>query len=194
MINILWFLLIITGFIVAAYNGKISLLTTAIFQAVEDSVTLVYKLLGPMSLWLGLMNIAQKSKLSESIAKILKPLIRRIFPEIPEGDPAAGAIIMNLTANLLGLGNSASPLGIKAMQELDRLNNHSKNASPAMCTLLAINTSSITIIPSVIISLRAANGSSYPAVIIISTLFATTISTITALILDRFFRLFKNKI
>ena len=188
MINVLWFILIIAAFIVAACNGKVDLLTTAIFQAVEDSVNIVLKLIGPMSFWLGLMNVAQKSRLNEYIAEILKPIIKRLFPEIPEGDPASFAIIMNLTANILGLGNSATSLGIKAMQELDRLNNHSDKASPAMCTLLAINTSSITIIPSVIISLRAANGSSYPAAIIISTLFATGISTITALIFDRFFR------
>ncbi len=190
MINILWFLLIIIGFIVAAINGNMDQISPAIFQAVTDSVDLMIKLLGPMALWLGLMNIAKESNLTELIAKLLRPLIKLIFPDIPRNHPAVAAIILNLTANILGLGNSATPLGIKAMNELQKLNNDSDKASNAMCTLLALNTSSITIIPAMIISLRAANGSNYPAIIITSTIFATTISTITALILDKFFRIF----
>jgi len=190
MINILWFLLIIIGFIFAALNGNMDQISPAIFQAVTDSVDLMIKLLGPMALWLGLMNIAQKSNLTEIIGKLLRPFIKFIFPDIPKDHPAAAAIVLNLTANFLGLGNSATPLGIKAMNELQKLNNDSDKASTAMCTLLALNTSSITIIPAMIISLRAANGSNYPAIIITSTIFATTISTITALILDKFFRIF----
>lgn len=190
MINILWFLLIIIGFIVAALNGRMDQISPAIFQAVTDSVDLMIKLLGPIALWLGLMNIAKESKLTELISKLLRPIIKFIFPEIPRDHPAAAAIILNLTANILGLGNSATPLGIKAMHELQKINNNSTKASKAMCTLLALNTSSITIIPAMIISLRAANGSNYPAIIITSTIFATTVSTITALILDKFFRAF----
>lgn len=192
MINILWFLLILSGFIIAAINGNIDQITPAIFQAVKDSVDLVINLLGPMALWLGIMNIAKKSNFTELIAKFLKPIIKYIFPDIPEDHPAAGAIILNLTANILGLGNSATPLGIKSMEELQKLNNFSNKASPAMCTLLALNTSSITIIPAMIISLRAANSSHYPTIIISSTLFATTVSTVTVLILDKFFRTFNT--
>ncbi len=192
MINILWFLLIIIGFIVAAFNGRMDQMSPAIFQAVTDSVDLMIKLLGPMALWLGLMNIAKESKLTDLIARLLRPFIRFIFPDIPKDHPAAAAIILNLTANLLGLGNSATPLGIEAMHELQKINNNSTKASKAMCTLLALNTSSITIIPAMIISLRVANSSNYPAIIITSTIFATAVSTITALILDKFFRVFYN--
>ena len=112
-----------------------------------------------------------------------------IFPDIPTEDPASGAIVMNLTANILGLGNSATPLGIKAMKELQRLNNYSNRASFAMCTLLAINTAGLTLIPSTLISLRAASGSKEPSIILITTIFATLVSTITALLFDKFFRI-----
>ena len=189
MINILWFIFIIISFIIAAFNGKMDQISPAIFKALSDSVDLTINLLGPMAFWLGLMNIAKKAKLTELIGKLLRPIIKFIFPDIPEDDPATGAIIINLAANMLGLGNSATPLGIKAMEELKRLNNNSNKASFAMCTLLALNTSSITIIPATIISIRIVSGSVNPAIIIVSTLFATAVSTITALIFDKFFRI-----
>ncbi|MFP4662035.1 MAG: nucleoside recognition domain-containing protein [Halanaerobiales bacterium] len=190
MINILWFLLILIGFITAAVNGQMDQVSTAIFDSVTQSVEIMIALLGPIALWLGLMNIARKAKLTDFMARLLSPIIKYIFPEVPRDHPAAAAIILNLTANILGLGNSATPLGIKAMQELQKLNGGSNTASKAMCTLLALNTSSITIIPAMIISLRAANGSNLPALILTSTLFATTFSTITAIILDKIFRIF----
>lgn len=193
MINYLWFFLIISGIVFAAINGKMGDVSMAIFQGVEDSVEIIIKLLGPMALWLGLMNIAKESGLTKQIGKLIKPLFHFIFPQVPEKHPASGAIILNLTANIFGLGNSATPLGIKAMQELQKLNNSPTRASLAMCTLLALNTSSITIIPATIISLRAVSGSDYPGIIIISTIFATSVSTITAIIVDRCFRvIYKN--
>src|SRR5690554_5139934 len=116
MINILWFIFIIISFIIAAFNGKMDQISPAIFKALSDSVDLTINLLGPMAFWLGLMNIAKKAKLTELIGKLLRPIIKFIFPDIPEDDPATGAIIINLAANMLGLGNSATPLGIKAME------------------------------------------------------------------------------
>lgn len=193
MINILWLLLILISVVTAAFTGQMDKVSDAIFNGAAESVKLIIKLLGPMALWLGLMNIAKKSNLTNKIGKLLKPLFKYIFPEIPEGHPAAGAIILNLTANIFGLGNSSTPLGIKAMQELQNLNKDKSKASISMCTLLALNTSSITIIPATIISLRAANNSQYPAVIMISTIFATIISTLTALILDKFFRIYNQE-
>ncbi|MDI3547634.1 MAG: spore maturation protein [Halanaerobiales bacterium] len=192
MINLLWLGLIFTGIIVAAFTGQMDKVSEAIFQGTSDSVQILLKLIGPMALWLGLMNIAQKSGLTELIGKLIKPVFRLIFPDIPEDHPAAGAIIMNMSANMLGLGNSATPLGIKAMQELQDLNSESERASFAMCTLLALNTSSITLIPATIISLRAVTGSTNPAAILVSTLMATIFSTITALLLDKIFRLFSR--
>ncbi|MFP4016353.1 MAG: nucleoside recognition domain-containing protein [Halanaerobiales bacterium] len=194
MINILWFLLIVIGFITAAVTGQMEQVSTAVFESVTQSVEIMIALLGPMALWLGLMNIAKKSRLTDFIAGLLRPIIKYIFPDVPDDHPASAAIILNLTANILGLGNSATPLGIKAMKELQKLNGNSPVASNAMCTLLALNTSSITIIPAMIISLRVANGSNLPAVILTSTLFATGISTITAIILDKIFRIFNNPI
>jgi len=136
------------------------------------------------------MNIAKKSGLTVLISRLIKPFFHFLFPDIPDKHPAAGAIILNISANILGLGNSATPIGIKAMQELQSLNKDKEKASAAMCTLLALNTSSITLIPTTIISLRVAAGSVNPAVIIISTIFATMVSTITALIFDKSFRMF----
>ncbi|HHU92414.1 MAG TPA: nucleoside recognition protein [Halanaerobiaceae bacterium] len=192
MINILWFLFIVFSFLVAALNGRMEQISPAIFQAITDTVNLFLALIGPMAFWLGIMNIAKKSKLTDLIASLLRPIIKLIFPDIPENDPASGAIVMNITANILGLGNAATPLGIKAMQELQRLNNNSKKASFAMCTLLAINTAGLTLIPATIISLRAASGSEDPGIILFTTIFATLFSTITALIFDKFFRLISS--
>ena len=189
MINILWFIFIISGLIIAAGNGSMEQISQAIFKAISDSVYLSISLLGPMAFWMGIMSIAEKSKLTELIGRLLRPILKYIFPDIPTEDPASGAIVMNLTANILGLGNSATPLGIKAMKELQRLNNYSNRASFAMCTLLAINTAGLTLIPSTLISLRAASGSKEPSIILITTIFATLVSTITALLFDKFFRI-----
>ncbi len=193
MINIVWLILIISGFIAAVWTGKINEISEAIFTGATDSVQISIKLMGPMALWLGIMNVAKKAGLTKLLGKIIKPFFRLIFPDIPEDSPATGAILFNFSANILGMGNSATPMGIKAMQELQKLNPDKSKASPAMCTLLALNTSSLTLIPATIISLRAATGSSYPTIITISTIFATTVSTITALLLDKTFRLFTRK-
>lgn len=193
MINTLWFIMIAVGCIVAVINGRVDYISGAIFQAVHTSVDLIIKLLGPMALWLGIMNIARESKLTEYISNFLKPFIKFLFPDIPDTHPAVGAIVLNMTANILGLGNSSTPLGIKAMLELQELNKNSEKASFAMCTLLALNTSSITIVPAMIISLRAASGSNDPSIIITTTIFATGISTITAILLDKIFRIFSVK-
>ena len=193
MINYVWLFLIACGVITAMVTGNMEELTEVIFNSAITSIDLAIKLLGPMILWSGLMKIAEESKLTHLIAKIIKPIFKRIFPDIPPGDPASGTILMNFSANLLGIGNSATPLGIKAMQDLQRLNQDKDRASPAMCTLLAINTSSMTLIPATIISMRAASGSIAPGIIIITTIFATSISTITALVLDKSARMFTRE-
>ncbi|HLV10392.1 MAG TPA: nucleoside recognition domain-containing protein [Halanaerobiales bacterium] len=193
MINILWLFLIVAGFLIAALTGQMDKVTEGIFQGAFRSVELMIKLIGPMAIWSGVMKIAKESDLIGLIGKKIRPIFKLVFPSIPDNHPASGAILMNLSANLLGLGNSATPLGIQAMNELQDLNKNHSTASLAMCTLLALNTSSLTIIPSTIISLRAASGSNYPAIIVLSTLFATSVSTITALFLDKVFRLFSNE-
>ncbi|MFW5998572.1 MAG: nucleoside recognition domain-containing protein [Bacillota bacterium] len=188
MINFIWFFLICSGILVSMVNGEINQLTEVIFNSSFRSVEIAFKLIGPMALWSGLMKIASESNLTELIADKIKPIFKLLFPEIKENTSAMGTILLNLSANIFGLGNAATPLGIKAMEELQKLNSDKKTASPAMCTLLALNTSSLTIIPATIISLRAASGSNNPTLIIITTIFSTGISTITALLLDRTFR------
>ena len=193
MINIVWFILISSSILLAIFNGNISEINKIILESTISTIELSIRLFGPMIFWLGIMNIVKKSGISQLIAKLLKPFFTFIFTEIPADSSAAGAILLNFSANILGLGNSATPLGINAMRELQVLNNNKKLASPAMCTLLAINTSSLTILPTTIISLRIAAGSSSPTIIIITTIFATSVSTITAILLDKTFRNYQRK-
>ena len=193
MVNLLWLGMILSGVITAAFTGRIDHVSQAIFGGTTTSVQIIISLIGPMALWMGLMNIASESGLIDRLGRLIQPMIRLIFPDLPKDHPAAASIMMNLTANLLGLGNSATPLGIKAMQDLHALNKDSERATYPMCTLLALNTSSLTLVPATIISLRVASGSSNPSLIMISTLFATSISTLTALICDRTFQLFAQE-
>ncbi|MCG8512609.1 MAG: nucleoside recognition protein [Halanaerobiales bacterium] len=193
MVNLLWLGMILSGVITAAFTGRIDQVSQAIFEGTTTSVQIIISLIGPMALWMGLMNIASESGLIERLGRLIQPMIRFIFPDIPKDHPAAASIMMNLTANLLGLGNSATPLGIKAMQDLHDLNKDSERATYPMCTLLALNTSSLTLVPATIISLRVASGSGSPSLILLSTLFATSFSTLTALICDRTFRLFSQE-
>ncbi len=158
----------------------------------ESAVTLAIGLVGVMSLFLGLMKVAEAGGLLRIIAKLLRPLLVRLFPDVPADHPAMGAMIMNISANALGLGNAATPFGIRAMQELDKLNPHKGTATNAMALFLAINTSSVTLLPTGVIAIRAAAGSSDPAGIVPTTLIATICSTaiaiITAKLLQRRFR------
>ena len=152
------------------------------------SVTLAIGLIGVMALFLGLMKVAEGGGLLVIIARTIRPLMTRLFPDVPGDHPAMGAMIMNFSANVLGLGNAATPFGIRAMQELDSLNPAKGTASNAMVLFLAINTSSITILPTGVIALRAAAGSADPAAIVPTTLFATICSTTVAIIAAKFYQ------
>lgn len=178
--NYIWAILILGGVLLAAINGRMTECTQALIEAAKGSVELAIGLIGIMAFWLGLMRLAQEAGLVRFLARILKPILRPLFPEIPQDDPALGAIVANLAANILGLGNSATALGLKAMIELKRLNPGKKIASNAMCTFLAINTSSVTLIPATVIAIRASAGSSNPAEVIGVIILATGISTIVA--------------
>jgi spore maturation protein A len=179
-LNYIWAILILGGVLLAAINGRMTECTQALIEAAKGSVELAIGLIGIMAFWLGLMRLAQEAGLVRFLARILKPILRPLFPEIPQDDPALGAIVANLAANILGLGNSATALGLKAMIELKRLNPGNKIASNAMCTFLAINTSSVTLIPATVIAIRASAGSSNPAEVIGVIILATGISTIVA--------------
>lgn len=190
--NGIWLILMASAIIIAVFNNKSADITRASFDAAKSAVELAIGLIGAMSLWLGLMSIAEKAGLMNSIARGLQPIMRRLFPDIPSGHPSVSEMAMNMAANILGLGNAATPLGIKAMQSLNRLNARPGEATDAMCMFLAINTSSITLLPLGMISIRAAAGSHDPAAILIPTLIATTCSTLTAVTTIFFLRRFST--
>ncbi len=182
--NFIFSLFILTGIIVAAVNGKIDVITTAAMTSAGNAVQRAITLISIVSLWLGIARVAEESGLIDILSRLIAPLFRWLFPSIPKGHPALGCILMNLSANMLGFGNAATPFGLKAMQELQRLNDKPDTATEAMCTFLAINTSSVTIVPATLIALRASAGSKNPSEIMGAVLFATTCSTIAAILGD----------
>ncbi len=188
MVNYIWGGMILIGLIVAALNGKIDLMSQAAFDGAKNGVTISFTLISFLVLWLGIMKIAENAGLLLQLTKLLKPIVRYLFPDIPKDHPALGYILSNLSANILGLGNAATPMGLKAMQELQSLNKIKDTASRSMITLLALNTSSLTIIPTTIIGYRIATGSQNPVEIVGAALFATAISTMVAIIVDRFYQ------
>ncbi|CFX94069.1 Nucleoside recognition Gate [Syntrophomonas zehnderi OL-4] len=192
MLNVVWLLLLVSGIIVAGLNGNIEVVTQAALGAARDAVQVCFNLIGIMALWLGIMKIAEKGGLINGLAWLLRPLLVKLFPGVPPRHPAMGAIILNLSANVLGLGNAATPFGMKAMQELQKLNNDSKEASAAMCTFLALNTSCITLIPATIIGVRASFKSADPTEIVGACIFATSCAMIIAVSLDYFFRTYSH--
>ncbi len=184
-INIIWLTMVVLATVTASYTGKMDALTKASFESAKDAVVLAIGLIGPMALWLGIMKVAEVGGLMRIIARRVRPLMVRLFPEVPHDHPAMSAMIMNMAANALGLGNAATPMGIKAMQELEKLAPEKGTATNAMCLFLAINTSCVTILPLGVITVRAAAGSTSPASIVIPSLIATCCSTLTAIIMAK---------
>lgn len=182
MLNIIWLGMILVSVIVGIIEGRID----AVVKAVTDSAKLGFEvaigLTGIMTLWLGIMSIATESGLVSILGRFLKPILKRLFPDVPADHPAMGAMVMNIAANMLGLANAATPFGLQAMKELQSLNKHMTVATNSMCTFLAINTSSVQLIPATAIAFLAANGSTNPSSVIFSSLIATTVSTIVALV------------
>ena len=171
-------------------SSPMEVLTKAMVESAAGAVELALALVGVMTLFLGLMKVAEAGGILTILARLIRPLMVRVFPEVPPEHPAMGAMILNLSANVLGLGNAATPFGIKAMQELDKLNSRPGTATNAMAMFLAINTSSVTLLPTGVMALRAAAGSANPAGILPTTLFATTCSTVTAILAARAFQRF----
>lgn len=188
MVGYLWSGMIILAVLTAALTGKIDVITPSIFASAEQGVIVAFGLISIMTFWLGIMKLIEHSGLIEIIKKILRPLAHFLFPGVPRNHTAMSAILMNLSANLLGLGNAATPFGIKAMEELQKINPHRDTASNEMCTFLALNTSSLTLLPTTVIALRAAAGSLNPAEIVTTTIIATLCSTTVAVIADRLLR------
>lgn len=179
MLNYIWLGMLVIGFALGIINGRTEAVTQAAMDSAGTAVQLCIGLLGVMCLWTGLMGIAEKSGLVRYISRKVRPLLGFLFPEIPKGHPATGAVVMNLVANFLGLGNAATPLGLKAMGELQKLNPQKDTATNAMSMFLVMNTSAIQLIPATIIALRAAAGSSHPAEIIGTIWIASICATIT---------------
>ena len=182
MINIIWMLLIVIAVVTAGLSGTMQEVTDGAINGARSSVDIALGLIGVMALWLGVMKVAEEAGIVQMIARMVKPVMRRIFLDIPPDHPAMGAMLMNMAANSLGLANAATPLGLKAMKELQSLNDVKDRASNAMVTFLAINTSDVTIIPITVIGIRVSAGSASPTEIIGTTIIATACSTIAAII------------
>lgn len=187
MLNYVWLGLLIAGFTVGILNGRIEAVTQAAVNSAGSAVELCIGLAGVICLWTGMMEIAKKSGLIKIISRLVKPGLRLLFPDIPPEHPAAGAMVMNLAANFLGLGNAATPLGLKAMSELHRLNLRKDTASDAMCTFLVLNTSAIQLIPATVIAIRSRLGSHNPTEIIGPVWLASSFAMITGIIAVKIF-------
>jgi spore maturation protein A len=165
--------------------GGMKTVTQKALDSASDAAKLALGLVGVLALWTGLMRVAEKAGLIATLARLLRPLLVRLFPDVPADHPAMGAIVMNMAANLLGLGNAATPLGLEAMKRMQELNPHKKTASNAMVLFLALNTTHITLIPARTIALRLENGSHAATNIVLPTIIATTCGSIVAFTVAR---------
>jgi spore maturation protein A len=182
MLNYIWFGLMAIALIVAAINGTADAVTKAAVDSATSAVQIAIGLVGIMTLWLGIMRVAQAAGLVSLVGRALRPLIGWLFPEVPAGHPAGGAIVLALAANVLGLNNAATPLGIKAMEELQELNGDKETATNPMVTFMAMTTSGVQLIPSTMIGILAAAGSQSPTAIIAPGIVATFIGTVSAIV------------
>ncbi|GAB3052598.1 nucleoside recognition domain-containing protein [Virgibacillus ainsalahensis] len=186
MVNIIWACMAIVGIVYAMFNGTMDQVNEAVFESAGEAVTIAIGLISVLVFWLGIMKIAEEAGILKVLSKLFRPLIIRLFPEIPKDHPAMGYILSNLTANLFGLGNAATPMGIKAMEQMKQLSGND-TASRSMITFLALNTSSLTLIPTTVIAIRMQYDSLAPTEIVGTTIIATFISSVSAVLVDRFF-------
>lgn len=188
--NYIFYLLIVVSIIAGAVNGKLNDVVNAILSGAELSVKVAFSLIGIMAFWLGMMKIAEKCGLIAIIAKIIKPITKFLFNEIPEDSPAIGDIAMSFSANAFGLTNAATPIGIKAMEELQRQNVDKSSASNAMCVFLAMNTAGFQLIPATVIAVLIGVGYKNPTAIIAPTLLVTSVTFVFAILLAKLFQRF----
>jgi spore maturation protein SpmA len=187
VLNYIWLALVLLAVAIGGWNDRFKDVTGGALDGAKTAVTIALGLWGVMALWLGVMRLAERAGLVQRIAWGLRPLMRRLFPEVPPDHPAMGSMLMNMAANMLGLGNAATPLGLRAMRDLESLNPRPGVASNAMCTFLAINTSSVQLIPATAIAILAAAGSARPTVIVGPAFFATLCAASVAVISAKFF-------
>jgi spore maturation protein A len=190
MLSYIWFGLMAVAIVVAAIKGTPEAVTRGAVESAAAAVQIAIGLVGIMTLWLGMMRVAEAAGLVALVGRALRPLLRWLFPEVPPGHPAGGAIVLALAANMLGLNNAATPLGIKAMEELQRLNPDKDTATNGMVTLMAITTTGVQLIPASMIGVLAAAGSTNPTVIIAPTIVATFLGTVAAIIAARLLQRF----
>ncbi len=186
MVNIIWAGMAMFGIVYAMINGTMADVNKALFNSANEAVTLCIGLISILVFWLGMMKVAEKAGVLNMMAILFRPVVVRIFPDIPKDHPAIGYILSNITANIFGLGNAATPLGIKAMEQMKLLSG-TDSASRSMITFLALNTSGLTLIPTTVIAIRMQYNSVSPTEIVGTTIVATIISTMSALLIDRFF-------
>ena len=182
MLNYIWLALVLLAVAIGGWNDRLKDVTEGAFDGAKTAVTIALGLIGIMALWLGVMRLAERAGLIQRIAHGLRPIMRRLFPEVPPEHPAMGSMLMNMSANMLGLGNAATPLGLRAMRDLEALNARPGVATNAMCTFLAINTSSVQLIPATAIAILAASGSTRPTAIVGTALLATLCAASVAII------------
>lgn len=181
MLNYIWLALILLAVTIGGWNDKLREVSDGAFDGAKTAVTIALGLIGVMAMWLGVMRLAEKSGLVQKIARGLRPVMRRLFPEVPAEHPAMGSMLMNMAANMLGLGNAATPLGLRAMRDLETLNPRPGVATNAMCTFLAVNTSSVQLIPTTAIAILVAAGSKNPTAIVGTALLATLCAATVAI-------------
>ena len=188
--NYIFYFLIVISIIIGALNGKLQDVVNAVMDGAELSVKIAISLIGIMAFWLGIMKIAQKSGIIDWLAKVLKPVTKILFNEIPPESDAVGDIAMNFMANAFGLGNAATPFGIKAMEELQKQNKDKTSASNSMCLFLGMNTAGFQLIPTTVLAVLVGIGYKNPTEIIAPTLLVTTIAFVSAIILSKIFARF----
>ncbi|MGE5574034.1 MAG: nucleoside recognition domain-containing protein [Bacteroidota bacterium] len=188
MANTVWLVLIAAGAVAGLATGTSGAVTRAALESASSAVTLCLSLIGVMALWCGVMRIAEQAGIARWLARAVAPVTRTLFPSVPASHPAIAAVTMSIAANLLGMGNAATPLGIKAMEELATLSDDGDEASDAMCTFVAICTAGITLVPTTIIAIRTQFGSRSPAEIVAPIILVNVLATAVALMADRFLR------
>lgn len=188
MVGYIWAFLITIGITFSLLTGNIETINNTILVSANKSLDLIISIIPTVVLWSGIMKIAEDAGLLDKFSKLLRPLMKRLFPSVNKDSKALGYIASNIAANMLGLGSAATPFGLKAMDELQKINDKKDTASTAMITFLVLNTAGVTLIPTTVLSMRVASQSINPTVIIIPGIIATFVSNIAGLILDYFIR------
>lgn len=193
MVTVIWGIFIVIGVFFSLLTGQAETLNNQIFQGATDGIQLILEMLPLLVLWTGVMKIAEDAGILQKFSRMVRPLLRKIFPSLDKDDPALGYIASNIAANALGLGSAATPFGLKAMEELQKKNPRKDTATEAMITFLILNTGGVTIVPTTVIALRMSHGSANPSEIILTSILATACSSISGLLLDYFIRRRKKR-